>query len=146
MNRKFPRKSDTGEANWKILTRAGFELAPSGYRCAALPVELSSPQGLEASFIQFKYTRYSRENLTLIHKRLCRVSILFQNYPQRYTWTESFHDNLTLPQSQLKKRKSHTWKYLSRTENISHLKVSISHWEYLTPRISREYHENISCS
>ena len=48
-----------------MLTRAGFELAPSGYRSAALPVELSSPQGLEASFIQFKCTRYSHDNLTL---------------------------------------------------------------------------------
>ena len=30
-----------------MLTRAGFELAPSEYRSAALPVEQSSPQGLE---------------------------------------------------------------------------------------------------
>ena len=48
-----------------MLTRVGFELAPSRYRSAALPVELSSPQGLEASFIQFKCTKYSRDNLTL---------------------------------------------------------------------------------
>ena len=34
-----------------------FEFAPSGYRSAALPVQLSSPQGLEASFIQFKCAR-----------------------------------------------------------------------------------------
>ena len=45
-------------SQWKMLTRVGFELAPSGYRSAALPVELSSPQGLEASFIKFKCTRY----------------------------------------------------------------------------------------
>ena len=34
----------------KMLTRAAFELASAGYRSAALPVELSSPQGLEGSF------------------------------------------------------------------------------------------------
>ena len=33
-----------------MLTRAGFELAPSGYRFAALPFELSSPEELEASY------------------------------------------------------------------------------------------------
>ena len=33
-----------------MLTKAGFELAPSGYQTAALTVELSSPQGMEASF------------------------------------------------------------------------------------------------
>ena len=32
----------TAEVNWKMLTRAEFELAPSGYRSAALPVELWS--------------------------------------------------------------------------------------------------------
>ena len=53
------------EVNRKILARAGFELASSGYRSAALPVELSSPQGLGASFIQFKCTRYSGNNLTV---------------------------------------------------------------------------------
>ena len=36
-----------------MLTRAGFEHAPSGYRSAAPPVELSSPQGLEASFYPY---------------------------------------------------------------------------------------------
>ena len=40
----------TAEVNWKMLTQVGFELAPSGYQSTALPVELSSPQGLEASF------------------------------------------------------------------------------------------------
>ena len=70
-----------------------------GYRSTALSVELSSPQGLEESFIQFKCTRYSCDNFTLIHERMCSVSILFQNHPQRYTWTETFHDNLTLPKS-----------------------------------------------
>ena len=82
-----------------MLTRAGFELAPSGYRFAYLPVELSSPRGLEASFIQFKCTRYSRDNLTLIHEWMCSVSMLFQNHPRRYTRTDTFHDNLTLCQS-----------------------------------------------
>ena len=33
-----------------MLTRAGFELAPSGYQSAALPVELSNSQGPEVSF------------------------------------------------------------------------------------------------
>ena len=33
-----------------MLTRAGFELAPSGYRFATLPFELSSPGELEASY------------------------------------------------------------------------------------------------
>ena len=48
-----------------MLTTAGFELGPSGYRSAALPVELSSPQELKVSLIQFKCSRYSRDNLTL---------------------------------------------------------------------------------
>ena len=39
---------------------------------------LSSPQGLEANFIQLKRTKYSRDNLTLIHERMCSISILFQ--------------------------------------------------------------------
>ena len=70
-----------------MLTRAGFELAPSGYQPAALPVELASPQGSEASFffsIQLKRTRYFCDNLTLIHERKCSVSILFQNHLRRY--------------------------------------------------------------
>ena len=75
-----------------MLTRAEFELASSGYLSVALPVELSSPQGLE---ISFKCTKYSRDNLTLIRERMCNVSIVFQNHFQRYTWTEIFHDNLT---------------------------------------------------
>ena len=64
-----------------------------------IPVRRSSTQGLEANFIQFKCTRHSRDNLTLIHERMCSVAIVFQNHPQRYTWTETFHDNLTLPKS-----------------------------------------------
>ena len=32
-----------------MLTRAGFELAPSGYRSAALPFELSTRCGLDSS-------------------------------------------------------------------------------------------------
>ena len=35
-------------------------------------------------FIQLKCTRYSRDNWTFIHERMCSVSILFQNHPQRY--------------------------------------------------------------
>ena len=61
-----------------MLSRTGFELAPLGYRSVALPVDLSSPQGSKASFIQFKCTRYSRDNLKLIHERICSVSIPFQ--------------------------------------------------------------------
>ena len=38
----------------KKLPRAGFELAPSGLRSAALPIELSSQQGLEPSFYPFQ--------------------------------------------------------------------------------------------
>ena len=33
-------------------------------------------------FIQLKCTRYSRDDLTLIHERMCSVSILFQNHPK----------------------------------------------------------------
>ena len=47
----------------------------------------------------FKCTRYSRDNLTLIHEQMCSISILFQNNPERYTWKEIFHDNLSLPKS-----------------------------------------------
>ena len=43
----------TAEVNWKMFTQVGFELAPSGYWSAALPVQLSTPQGLEASFLTF---------------------------------------------------------------------------------------------
>ena len=42
--------TNTAEGNWKMLIAAGFELAPSGHRSAALPVELSSPQGRGVSF------------------------------------------------------------------------------------------------
>ena len=44
-------------------------------------------------FIQLKCTRYSCDNLTLIHERMFSVSILFQNHLQRYTWTEFFNYN-----------------------------------------------------
>ena len=77
MNRKLSQ-SDTAEINWKMLTRAGFELAPSGYRSAALLLELSSPQGLEASFIQLKRTRYSRHILWWISVKLsCEYLVHF---------------------------------------------------------------------
>ena len=42
------------------LSRAGFELASSGFETAALPIELSSQLGLVASLIQFKCTKYFR--------------------------------------------------------------------------------------
>ena len=38
----------------KVATRAGLELAPSGLRSTALPIELSSHQGLEASFYLYQ--------------------------------------------------------------------------------------------
>ena len=69
-----------------MLTWAGFELAPLGYQSTALLAELSSPQRLDVRFIQFKCTRYSRDNLTLIHERMCSVSILFQTHPQIHKW------------------------------------------------------------
>ena len=48
------------------LARAEFELASSGIQTAALPIELSSQQGLVASLIQFKCTKYFRDDLTLV--------------------------------------------------------------------------------
>ena len=35
-------------------------------------------------FIQFKCTRYSRDNLMLNHERMCSVSILFQRISREY--------------------------------------------------------------
>ena len=35
LRKSFSWQSDTAEINWKMLTRAGFELAPSGYLSAA---------------------------------------------------------------------------------------------------------------
>ena len=43
-NLTLPRSTE------KMYTRAGFQLAPSGYRSGALIVELLSPQALEVSF------------------------------------------------------------------------------------------------
>ena len=40
-----------------MWAQAGFELAPSGYRSAALSVKRSSPQRMEASF----YPTYVQE-------------------------------------------------------------------------------------
>ena len=47
-------------------SRTGFELASSGFWTAALPFELSSQLGLVASLIQFKCTKYFRDDLTLV--------------------------------------------------------------------------------
>ena len=47
------------------LSRAGFELASSGFLTAALPIEPSSQLGLVTSFIQFKCSQYFRDDLTL---------------------------------------------------------------------------------
>ena len=66
-----------------VLAEARFELAPSGFRSAALPIELFSPRGLVVTFYRFKCAKYFRDNLTLIHERMYSVSILFQNHPQR---------------------------------------------------------------
>ena len=49
----------------KKLTRAGFELASLGYRSAALPVELSSPQGLEAIIRQLTDSPFSNQHCNL---------------------------------------------------------------------------------
>ena len=48
------------------LARAGFELAPSVFKTAVLPIELSSQRGLVASLIQFKWTKYFHHDLTLV--------------------------------------------------------------------------------
>ena len=61
----------------KLLTRAGFELAPSGTPVRRSAVELSSHWERCAYFIQFKFTRYCRDDLTL-SVRIYRVLILFQ--------------------------------------------------------------------
>ena len=56
-------------------------------------------------FIQLKRKRYSPDNLTLIHERMCSFSFLFQNHPQRYTsrnfsklknWKISIHVSLRM--------------------------------------------------
>ena len=46
--------------------RAGFKLASSGFKTAALPIELSSQLGLVASLIQFKCAKYFCDDLTLV--------------------------------------------------------------------------------
>ena len=52
------------------------------------------PTGIGGEFIiQLKCTRYSRNNLTLIHERMCSVSILFQNYPQLTSGVSDYHEN-----------------------------------------------------
>ena len=48
------------------LSRAGFQLASSGFLTAALPIELSSQLGLVASLILFKCTKCFRDDLTLV--------------------------------------------------------------------------------
>ena len=45
------------------LSRAVFKLASSGFKTAALPIELSSQLGLVASVVQFKCTKYFRDDL-----------------------------------------------------------------------------------
>ena len=72
----FLSQSDTAEVNWKMLTCAGFELSPSGYRFAALPVELSSPQGLEASFSP----NFSPLSLLDLHFSLCSNTVSSLNF------------------------------------------------------------------
>ena len=59
-----------------MLTLTGFELAPSGCRSAALYLlSYRVHRDWTWVFIQFKCTRYSRDNLTLIHERMCRISV-----------------------------------------------------------------------
>ena len=48
------------------LARAGFELSPSGFQTAALPIEQSNEWRMVASLIPLKWTKYPRLDLTLI--------------------------------------------------------------------------------
>ena len=61
----------------KKLPRAGFELAPLGRRSAALPIELSSQQGLEPSFYPFQvHEIFSRQLKRLSPLRLSGDNVL----------------------------------------------------------------------
>ena len=59
------------------MTRVGFELAPSGYWSPSIPVELSNPQGLEASFVS---NLSARDILTTNLRLSMRGCALFQFY------------------------------------------------------------------
>ena len=56
-----------------MLTRTGFELASLGYRSAALPVELSNPQGLVASFYQ-----------TYVHRDIFQLTSAVSDYRKKF--------------------------------------------------------------
>ena len=60
------------------------------HRSVALPVELSCHWERCAHLIQFKCTRYSRDDFTL-SVTIYNVSILFQNHPHR-NMKRKFHD------------------------------------------------------
>ena len=66
-----------------VLAEARFELTPSGFRSAALPIALFSPTGIGGEFYLLKHVKHFRDNLTLIHERMYSVSILYQNHPHR---------------------------------------------------------------
>ena len=71
-----------------MLTRAGFELALLGYRSAALPVELSSLQRLEAR----QLNAYPCKGVQCFNSISESSSEIYMN-------RKCFHDNLTLPKS-----------------------------------------------
>ena len=69
----------------------GFELASLEYRSATLPVALSSPQALEANFIQFKCTRYCCDNLRCDFKSRSNQHLSVNFCSVRLSWKVSVH-------------------------------------------------------
>ena len=70
----------------KVLTQAGFELAPSGYRSDALSIELLSPTGeRRANSTNLSELRFVVNNLTLDISigEDSTVFLLDLNHPQR---------------------------------------------------------------
>ena len=60
-------QSDTAENNEKFVVSSGIWTRIFGFLDRrALPIELSSQLGLEASLIQFKCTKYFRDDLKLV--------------------------------------------------------------------------------
>ena len=64
------------------LSRAGFELASSGFLTVALAIELSSQLGLVASLIQFKCTKYFRDDLTLVFEDTQRFNSISEPFSE----------------------------------------------------------------
>ena len=64
-----------------MLTRAGFELAPSGHLSASLPVKLSSPPGLDASSLSNLNSRDILATTKRLPMRGCAVfQLRIQNF------------------------------------------------------------------